>query len=95
MFDVNTTFVEHNHQNVQEIITKAFGLKIKLKKTEFMHKPPLRSHDISQDILVEDQVLTQVNKSKYIGSTVANNNNRLNAELDTRTLNASKSLGGD
>ena len=52
------------------------------------HLPP-GSHDISQNIQIEVQVLTQVNKFKYLRSTDANIN-RLDAELNARTSNASK-----
>ena len=100
MFTDNTVFVGHNHQDAQKIIThflksaKVFGLKINLKKTEVMYQPPpLGSHDIGQDLPKEGQVLTQVNKYKYLDSTVASNN-RLDAKLDTQTTNASKAFDG-
>ena len=60
----------HNHQAAQEIITcflrseKSFKLKINLKKTKVIYQPSLGSHDIGQDIQMEDQVLIQVNKLK-------------------------------
>ena len=54
-----------------------------------MYKPTQESYD-SQEIHIESQVLTQVNKFKYLGSTVANN--RLDAELDTQTSNAPKAF---
>ena len=96
IFNEDTTFVAHNHQNVQEINTRLLKsikrLKINLRENEVMHRSPLSSHDIGQDIQIEDRVLTQVNKSKYIGYTVANSN-RIDAELDTRTSNASNAFG--
>ena len=45
-----------------------------------MYQPPLGSHDTSQVIQIEDQVLTQVNKFKYLDITVSNN--RLDVELE-------------
>ena len=50
------------------------------------------SHGIGQNIQMESQVLTQVNKFKYLGSIVANNI-RLDAELDTQMSNAFKAFG--
>ena len=47
------------------------------------------SHDIGKDMQIKGQELTQINKFKYLGFTVANNK-RLNAELDTRMSNAFK-----
>ena len=81
-------FEVHNHQDAQEIITrfsesaKAFGLKIDHKKTEVMYDPFPGFHDIGQDMQIEDQVQTQLNKFKYLDS-----NNTLDAELDTQPSN--------
>ena len=97
MFADNTTFMAHNHQDAQEIITcflksaKAFRLKIHLKKTKVTFQPLLGSYDIGQDIKIESQVSTQINKFKYFSFTVTTNN-RLDVDLDTWTLNASKAL---
>ena len=88
MFADNTVFMVHNHQGAQKIINfsksaKVIWLKINLKKTEIMYQPLLGSHDIGQDIQIQDQALIQVNKFKYVSSKVANNNNnRLYVELD-------------
>ena len=89
----------HNHQDVQEIINsssksaEAFWLKINLKKKkEVIYKPLLGSHHINQDTQIEVEVLTQVNKFKYLDSTVASDK-KLDAELDTWTLTASKAFG--
>ena len=71
----------------------AFKLKINLNKTKVMYQPVPESYDISQDIQLESQVLTQINTFKYLGSTVVNNN-RLDAELDTQMSKASKAFGG-
>ena len=98
VFADNSAFVAHNHQDTREIIAcfsksaKAFGLKGNLKNTELIYQPSLWSYDIDQGILIEGQILTQVNKFKYLGSIFSNY--KLNAELDTRTLNDSKALGG-
>ena len=94
MFTDDTVFVAHSHQHAQEMITlfsksaKAFGLEITLKKSDVIYQPPPESHDIQ----TENQVLTQVNKFKYLGSTVANKN-RLDAELDTQVSNTFKAFG--
>ena len=48
-----------------------------------MYQPLLGSIDIGQDIQIEGLLLPQVNKSKYLDSTVANNS-RLDAELDAQ-----------
>ena len=75
-------------QDAQEIITclsksaETFWLKIEHKKTEAMYQPFPGSHNIGQNIQIESQVLTQVNKFKYLDSTFTNNN-RLEAELKT------------
>ena len=56
MFANDTAFMVSNYQDAQEIIThslksaKAFGLKIKPKKTKVMYQAP---HDICQDIQIE------------------------------------------
>ena len=57
-----------------------------------MYLPPLGCHGIGHDIQIESQVFTQVNKFKYLGSTVANHN-KLDAELDTQPLKVSKAFG--
>ena len=44
-----------------------------------------------QNMQIEGQVLTQVNKFKYLDSTFANN--RLDVKLDAQTSNASKAIG--
>ena len=55
-----------------------------------MYQPPSpESYDIGQDVQIEGQVLTQVNKFKYLGSTVTKTN-RLDVELDTWLSNTSK-----
>ena len=54
-------------------------LTIKLKKTEIMEQPHSTSNDFDQDKQI-GQVLTQVNKFKYCGTTFANNN-RLDSEV--------------
>ena len=56
-----------------------------------MYQPPVESYDIGQHIKTEGLILTQVNKFKYLGSTVANI--RLDVELDTQMSNASKAFG--
>ena len=97
MFAGITAFVVHNQQDAQEITThflkfvKAFGLKINLKKTKVMYQTPPGSPDIGYDIQVEEQVLSQVNKFKYLGSTVANKN-KLDAEPDTWMSNVTKTF---
>ena len=56
MFADDTAFVAHNHEDAEEIITrfsksaKAFGLKINVKKTEFIYQPSPGYHDIGQAI---------------------------------------------
>ena len=83
----------HNHQDAQEIITHfsksvmAFGTKM----NKVMYQPPLGPHDMSQDIQIEDQVLTQFNKFKYQCFRVINNN-KWDAELDIRISDAYKAL---
>ena len=42
-------------------------------------KDSLGSHDIGQNIKIEDHILAQINMFKYLGFSVADNN-RLNAE---------------
>ena len=69
--------------------TKALGLKIKLKKTKVMSQLPPRYYEIGQDIWREGQIQTQVNKFKYLGSTVANNKRR-DTKQDTQMSNAYK-----
>ena len=64
----------------------AFGLKINLKKNELMYQ----HKDIS--ILIAGQVLTQVNRFKYLGSTITTND-RLDTESDIQTSNASMDFG--
>ena len=92
-----TTTKMHRKSPFHSKSTKAFGLKIYLKKTEVMYQLPPGSDDIGQDIEIKGPVLTQVNKFKYLDSTVVNNNNRQETELNTQTsnaLNAFKSFGG-
>ena len=85
------------HQNSLEIITCflkstiTFRLKINLKNTEVTYEPLSGSHDIRQDIQIEVQILTQVNKFKYQCPTVTNTN-RLDAELGTQMSNAFKAF---
>ena len=43
-------------------------------------------------ISIEGQVLTLINKFKFLGFTVTNN--RLDVELNTQTSNVSKAFGG-
>ena len=94
LFADDTVFMTHNHQHAQEMITrfsksaKVFVLKINLKKTEIMCRLPPSFFSIGQDIQIDGQLLTPVNKFQHLGSIVANK--RLDAELDTRTSNSSK-----
>ena len=59
MFTDDISFMAHNHQNIQEIITcflkstMAFGLK----ETEVTYQPCPGFHDIGQDIQIEGQDL--------------------------------------
>ena len=98
MFADDTAFVAHTHQDAQEIITlfaqaaKAFGLKINIKKTEVVYQPTPGSQDTGDPILIQDEELNEVTKFKYLGSTISNNN-KLDAELEIRTSNASKAFG--
>ena len=63
-FADDTTFKAHNLQDAQKIISnflesvKAFGLKINPQKTEVMYQPSPGSHDIFQNMQIDDQVLT-------------------------------------
>ena len=57
-------------------ICKGIWTENELKKNEVRFQPPLGSYNINQDTQIEDQVHTQVNKFKYLGSTVFNNNRR-------------------
>ena len=92
-FHDDTVFAEHNLQDAQELITrfpksaKAFGLKINLKKTDVMYQAPQGSHNIGQDKQIEGRVQTLLNKFKYIGTTVANDN-----KLDAWTSNTSEAF---
>jgi len=98
MFADDTAFVAHSHQDAQEIITlfaqaaKSFGLKINIKKTEVVYQSSPGSHDTGDPILIQDRELAEVSKFKYLGSTISNNN-KLDAELEIRTSNASKAFG--
>ena len=60
-------------------------------KTEVVYQTPQGSYDTGQNIQIEDLVLTQVNKFKYLGCTVINNS-KLDVELDTQMSNASKAF---
>ena len=68
------------------------GLKINLEETEALYQLPLGCHDNGQDIK-EVKVLAQVNKFKYLGSTVTNNK-RTNVERGTLMSNSSKAFDG-
>ena len=57
-----------------------------------MYQSRQESHDFCLDIQIEDQVLTQVNKFKYLDSAVTNNY-RFDAEIDPRNSIASKDFG--
>ena len=85
MFTDEATFVADNHQNEQEIITrfskstKIFGLKLNLNKIEIIYRTLPGSHYIGQDIEIDGQVRTQINKFKY----QVPNDNRVDTEQDT------------
>ena len=76
---------ENNHRSLEICIDIWVENK---PKENWGYLPPL-----GKDIPIEDQVLTQVNKFKYLGTTVTHNN-RIDTELDTRTSNGSKAFGG-
>ena len=98
MFADDTAFVAHDHADAQEIISrfaqsaKQFGLKINIKKTEVMYQPPPGSSDAGGDIHIDGENLALVNRFKYLGTTVTNNN-KLDTELEIRMSNASKAFG--
>ena len=91
--------MRHTTTDAQGIITHfsktvgLFRLKINLKKKQDDEPTSTKSHDISKDMQIEDQILTQINKLKYLGFTVARSN-RLDAEQDTLTYNASNGFSG-
>ena len=86
MFADDTALVAHKHKNQNknhlEICKGILAKKINLKKTDVMYQLPPVSHKIDQDLLVEGQVLTQVNKFKHLGS-IFNNSDNLDTERDT------------
>ena len=88
IFADDTAFVAHNNQNIQEIITR-FS---KFAQVFGLNQSPTGFYEIGEDIQIEGQVLTRVNKFKYLGSTVTNKN-KLDAELDTRMSNTSTAFG--
>ena len=98
MFADDTAFVAHNHQDMQEIITRFatsardFGLKINIKKTEIMFQPIPKSADEYQAINLFDDDLACVKEFKYLGSTVTCNN-KLDTELQLRKSKASQAFG--
>ncbi len=98
MFADDTAFVAHSHDDAQEIVTrfarsaKAFGLKINIKKTEMLFQPTPGVLDAGQSIYINNEELASVEKFKYLGTTVMNNN-KMDDEINTRMSNASISFG--
>ena len=98
MFADDTALVAHSHDDAQELVdrfakaSKAFGLKINIKKTETLYQPAPRAHDSGDSICIDNEDLANVNKFKYLGSTVMCNN-KMDEEIHTRMSNASISFG--
>ena len=99
MFTDGTTFIRLDHRDIQEITirylksAKVFEFKFHLQKIEITCQISPGSHERGQDIQIENQLLTHINKFKYPCSTVENNN-RLDAELDAQASNTLKAIGG-
>ena len=60
--------------------------------TETLYQPAPRAHDSGDSICIDNEDLANVNKFKYLGSTVMCNNKK-DEEIHTRMSNASISFG--
>ena len=82
MFANDTALVAHSHDDSQELVdrfaraSKAFGLKINIKNTETLYQPAPRAHGSGDSIFIDNEDLANVNKFKYLGSTVMCNKKR-------------------
>ena len=72
--------------------SKAFGLTISIKKTEFLHQPKPSQHQTDDHIYIDGTPLKNVDTFVYLGSTVTSNAS-LDKEIAGRIGRASSSFG--
>ena len=96
MFADDTAFIDHSHEDMQEIVTrfagaaKTLGLQINIKKTEMMFQPSPGTDDHHQCIQISGEDLVTVKKFKYLGSTATYN--KQDTELRTAEIQSFSSI---
>ena len=98
LFADDAALVAHSLEEMQDLVdrfsraTKAFGLTISIKKTEFLHQPKAGCPQTDSHILIDGKPLKNVDKFVYLGSWVQSST-LLDTEIANRISRASSSFG--
>lgn len=98
LFADDAALVTHSLDEMQDLVdrfsraTKAFGLTISIKKTEFLHQPKRGCPQTGNKIFIDQKPLKNVDSFVYLGSW-AQSNAMLDKEIANRIGRASSSFG--
>ena len=98
LFADDAALVSHSLEEMQDLVdrfsraTKAFGLTISIKKTEFLHQPKRNCQQTVDKIYVDQKPLKNIDSFVYLGSWVTSNA-MLDKEVANRIGRASSSFG--
>jgi len=96
LFADDSALVAHSAEQMQKIVdvfsdvSKKFGLKINIKKTEVLYQPN-STRTREENIIVDGNKLNSVLEFTYPESTISNNG-RINDEIQRRMAKASASF---
>ena len=97
LFAYDSALVAHSAEEMQKIldvffdVSKKFGLKINIKKTEVLYQPN-STRTREEDITVDGNKLNSVLEITYVGSTISSNG-CIDDEIQRRMAKASASFG--
>ena len=98
LFADDAALLAHSLEELQDLVdrfsraTKAFGLTISIKKTEFLHQPRRGCPQTDDRILIDQKPLKNVDSFVYLGSW-STSNAMLDKEIANRIGRASSSFG--